>query len=69
VTSLGHTLKAPFEALFEWVEPNILQIDLLRIPFDILVATVGANAFGHDEGALHAPAVPDTTQPGELVRG
>jgi DNA-binding HxlR family transcriptional regulator len=39
VTSLGHTLKAPFEALFGWVELYLPEVEAARLRFDTRVAT------------------------------
>ncbi len=41
VTSLGHTLKAPFEALFGWVELYLPEVEAARLRFDTRVATAG----------------------------
>jgi len=35
VTPLGHTLKAPFEALYEWVEIHLPAVEAARTRFDV----------------------------------
>ncbi len=69
VTPLGHTLKAPFEALYEWVELYLPDVEAARTRFDTRVAAVGAIGFGHDDGALLSPAAPVATRSYEPVRG
>jgi DNA-binding HxlR family transcriptional regulator len=68
VTPLGHTLKAPFEALYQWVEVYLPEVEAARASFDHRAAD-GATGFGRDAAALLAPAAPATTRPLEPVRG
>jgi len=46
VTPLGHTLKAPFEALYEWVELYVPDVEAARTRFD---ARGGATDASHVE--------------------
>jgi len=46
VTPLGHTLKAPFEALYEWVELYVPDVEAARMRFD---ARGGATDASHVE--------------------
>jgi DNA-binding HxlR family transcriptional regulator len=39
MTPLGHTLKAPFEALYQWVELYLPDVEAARMRFDIRVET------------------------------
>ncbi len=69
VTSLGHTLKAPFEALFDWVEVYLPEVEAARRRFDTRVQAVGALDLGHDQGALLSPVASATIGSCETVRG
>jgi DNA-binding HxlR family transcriptional regulator len=68
VTPLGHTLKAPFEALYEWVQLYLPEVEAARASFDTR-AVDGPTGFGRDEAARHAPAPPATNRPPEPMRG
>jgi DNA-binding HxlR family transcriptional regulator len=46
VTPLGHSLKAPFEALYEWVEHHLPDVDAARTRFDSRAATFSARLPG-----------------------
>jgi DNA-binding HxlR family transcriptional regulator len=69
LTPLGHTLKGPFEALFEWVELYLPDVEAAQTRFDTRVATVGANDFGFDDGAPPFSVAPGAIRPREPVRG
>jgi len=69
VTPLGHTLKAPFEALYAWVELYLPDVEAARTSFDARAPTGGAIDFGYDPGALRSPVAPATTRSREPVRG
>jgi len=45
VTPLGHTLKAPFEALYGWVDLYLQEVEAARTRFDTRFATNGAIDF------------------------
>jgi DNA-binding HxlR family transcriptional regulator len=75
VTPLGHTLKAPFEALYAWVQLYLPEVEAARAGFDDRAAD-GATGFGRDVAAAliapavpAVPAVPASTRPREPVRG
>jgi len=55
VTPLGHTLKAPFEALYAWVDVYLPDVEAARARFDTRAATNGAIDFGPDDGAPGSP--------------
>ncbi len=46
MTPLGHTLKAPFEALYGWVDLHLQEVETARTRFDARVAKNGAIDFG-----------------------
>jgi DNA-binding HxlR family transcriptional regulator len=69
LTSLGHTLKAPFEALFTWVEHYLPEVEAARTRFDARTATPGAFDFGRDPVASPSPLSPATIRSREPVRG
>jgi DNA-binding HxlR family transcriptional regulator len=48
VTPLGHTLKAPFEALYEWVELYLPEVQAARTCFDTRFATNDAGGAGRN---------------------
>jgi DNA-binding HxlR family transcriptional regulator len=56
VTSLGHTLKSPFEALYEWVELYLPDVQAARTRFDTRVETAGAVDVGQDQDGRSSPA-------------
>jgi DNA-binding HxlR family transcriptional regulator len=68
VTPLGHTLKAPFEALYEWVELYLPAVEAARTRFDARGGTGGAIDVRHDDGALLSPS-PNPSRSREPVRG
>ena len=55
VTPLGHTLKAPFEALYGWVELYGPDVEAARMRFDTRAATAGAVDLGQEGGASRSP--------------
>jgi DNA-binding HxlR family transcriptional regulator len=57
VTALGHTLKAPFEALHGWVEVYLPQVEAAQAGFDRRAAD-GAGGFARGVAAVAAPAAP-----------
>jgi DNA-binding HxlR family transcriptional regulator len=46
VTPLGHTLKAPFEALYQWVELYLPEVEAAKTRFDTRVAMAGGANIG-----------------------
>jgi DNA-binding HxlR family transcriptional regulator len=69
VTPLGHTLKAPFEALYEWVELYLSDVEAARTRFDARGETAGVIDFGQDESALLSAVATTPTRSHEPVRG
>ena len=55
VTPLGHTLRAPFEALFAWVETHLSDVDAARTRFDTRGAAADASDVGHDAALPASP--------------
>jgi DNA-binding HxlR family transcriptional regulator len=51
VTPLGHTLKAPFEAFYGWVDLYLADVEAARTRFDRRDAAAGPIDFGSDQDA------------------
>ncbi len=56
MTPLGHTLKAPFEALYGWVDLHLSEVEAARTRFDVRLETVGGRGPGRpvDEPRLRS---------------
>jgi DNA-binding HxlR family transcriptional regulator len=58
MTPLGHTLKAPFEALYQWVELHLSDVEAARTRFDLRNGNADSIEFGPDHGARLSAVAP-----------